>query len=244
MTPIRLGVNVDHVATVRQARRAERPDPVDAALASEKAGAAAIVCHLREDRRHIQDRDLAALLKRCRTYVNLEMGLSADILGVALASRPRQVTLVPERRQELTTEGGLDVRGRLAAVRAAAARFQAKDIDVSLFIDPDLRQVSAARRTGATIIELHTGAYANAKGRKARTWELRKIVAAARAARRDGLVVAAGHGLDYENVKDVAAVPEIEELNIGHSIVSRALLVGFEKAVREMKGLMDAARRT
>ena len=243
MTPIRLGVNVDHVATVRQARRGTSPDPVDAALAAEKAGAAAIVCHLREDRRHIQDRDLAALLKRCRTYVNLEMGLSADVVRAALASRPKQVTLVPERRQELTTEGGLDVLGRLDAVRRATARFEAKGVEVSLFIDPDLRQVSAARRAGATIVELHTGSYANARARKERTWELRKIVAAARAARRDGLIVAAGHGLDYENVKDVAAVPEIEELNIGHSIVSRALLVGFETAVREMKSRMDAARR-
>jgi len=243
VTPIRLGVNVDHVATVRQARRGTSPDPVDAALASEKAGAAAIVCHLREDRRHIQDRDLAALLRRGRTYVNLEMGLSPDIVNIALSSRPRQVTLVPERRRELTTEGGLDVLRRLVAVRRAVSRFQTKDIEVSLFIDPDLRQVSAARRTGATIVELHTGAYANAGNRKDRTWELRKIVAAARAARRDGLIVAAGHGLDYDNVKPIAGVPEIEELNIGHSIVSRALLVGFEKAVREMKGLMDAARR-
>ncbi len=243
MNPIRLGVNVDHVATLRQARLGEQPDPVDAAAAAEKAGATSIVCHLREDRRHIQDRDLDRLLRRCRTFLNLEMGLSPGIVRIALAAKPRQVTLVPERRRELTTEGGLDVRGRLAAVRRAVARFEAAGIEASLFIDPDLRQVAAARRSGAPIVEFHTGAYANAKGRKERAWELRKLVAAARAARRDGIAVAAGHGLDYGNVTDVAAVPEIEELNIGHSIVSRALLVGFGRAVRDMKDLMDAARR-
>ncbi len=242
MNPIRLGVNVDHVATVRQARRGEQPDPVDAARAAEKAGATSIVCHLREDRRHIQDRDLEQLLRRCRTPVNLEMGLSAGIVRIALAAKPRQVTLVPERRQELTTEGGLDVLGRLPAVRRAVARFADAGIEASLFIDPDLRQVAAALRSGAPIVEFHTGAYANARSRKARAGELRKLVAAARAARRDGIAVAAGHGLDYENVTDVAAVPEIEELNIGHSIVSRALLVGFGRAVRDMKDLMDAAR--
>jgi pyridoxine 5-phosphate synthase len=240
--PIRLGVNVDHVATVRQARKGAEPDPVEAALVAEKNGAASIVCHLREDRRHIQDDDLARLLKRCRTYVNLEMGLSRDVVGVALESRPRQVTLVPERRQELTTEGGLDVVGQLAKVRAGVARFEERGIEVSLFIDPDLRQVSAARRSGATVVEFHTGAYANAPAGKARQWELRKLVAAARAARRAGLDVAAGHGLTLANVAPIAGIPEIEELNIGHSIVSRALLVGFGKAVREMKDAMDAAR--
>ena len=243
MNPIRLGVNVDHVATVRQARRGASPDPVDAALASEKAGASSIVCHLREDRRHIQDRDLEELLRRCRTSVNLEMGLSSGIVRLALASKVKQVTLVPERRQELTTEGGLDVLSRLAQVRKAVVAFDARGIATSLFIDPDLRQVEAARRSGAPIIEFHTGTYANATSRTARARELRKLIAAARAARNAGIEVAAGHGLDYGNVKDVAGVPEIEELNIGHAIVARALLVGFEKAVREMKGLMDAARR-
>ena len=243
MNPIRLGVNVDHVATVRQARRGTSPDPVDAALAAEKAGATSIVCHLRDDRRHIQDRDLKQLLRRCRTAVNLEMGITPGIVRIALASKPPQVTLVPERRQELTTEGGLDVLGRLAAIRRAVARFEAAGIEASLFIDPDLRQVAAARRSGAPIVEFHTGAYAHATTRQEKARELRKLVAAARAARRDGIAVAAGHGLDYENVTAVAAVPEIEELNIGHSIVSRALLVGFGRAVREMKDLMDAARR-
>jgi pyridoxine 5-phosphate synthase len=242
MIPIRLGVNVDHVATVRQARRGETPDPVAAALAAEKAGADSIVCHLREDRRHIQDRDVEALRRRLKTHLNLEMGLAASIVEIALAVRPKQVTLVPERRQELTTEGGLDVRGQLETVRRAVDRFEARGVEVSLFIDPDLRQVAASRRTGATIVEFHTGAYAQAAG-KARTWELRKLVAASRAARRSGLEAAAGHGLDYDNVRPVAAVPEIGELNIGFSIVSRALFEGLATAVRDMKRRMDAARR-
>jgi pyridoxine 5-phosphate synthase len=242
VTRIRLGVNVDHVATVRQARRGEEPDPVEAALVAEKNGADSIVCHLREDRRHIQDRDLARLLERCRTFVNLEMGLSRDVVGVALRSRPRQVTLVPERRQELTTEGGLDVAGHAAKVRRGVARFRERGIEVSLFIDPDLRQVEASRRSGAAIVEIHTGAYANAPAGKARSRELRKIADAARAARAGGLAVAAGHGLTLANVRPVAGLPEIEELNIGHSIVSRALLIGLARAVREMKDAMDAAR--
>ncbi len=242
MNPIRLGVNVDHVATVRQARRGAEPDPVEAALLAEKHGADSVVCHLREDRRHIQDHDLARLLKRCRTPVNLEMGLAKDVVAAALHARPRQVTLVPERRRELTTEGGLDVLRGLARIRRAVARFAEAGIEVSLFIDPDLRQVSAARRTGAGIVEIHTGAYANAPAGKARGWELRKIVAAARAARRSGLAVAAGHGLTLGNVGPVAAIPELEELNIGHSIVSRSILVGLGRAVREMKDAMDAAR--
>ncbi len=242
MKTIRLGVNVDHVATVRQARRGTEPDPVEAALLAEKNGADSIVCHLREDRRHIQDHDLGRLLGRCRTPVNLEMGLSRDVVAVALESRPRRVTLVPERRQELTTEGGLDVVRQLRKVRGGVARFEGRGIEVSLFVDPDLRQVSAARRAGATAVEIHTGAYANAPAGKERDGELRKIVAAARAARRAGLDVAAGHGLTLANVAPVAAIPEIEELNIGHSIVARALLVGLGKAVREMKDAMHAAR--
>ncbi len=240
MNPIRLGLNVDHVATVRQARRGEGPDPVEAALLCEKAGADSIVCHLREDRRHIQDRDVAALRRRIRTRLNLEMGLAPDIVAAALQIRPHRVTLVPEKREELTTEGGLDVVRQVEKVRRAVSQFEERGIEVSLFIDPDLRQVSAARRTGAMTVEIHTGAFANSPNRR---WELPKIVAAARAARRDGLVVAAGHGLDYENVAAVAAVPEIEELNIGHSIVSHALFAGLEKAVRRMKRLMQAARR-
>ena len=240
MKRIRLGVNVDHVATVRQARRGGQPDPIEAALLCEKAGADSIVCHLREDRRHIQDRDVAALRKRLRTSLNLEMGLAPDVVRAALRIRPNQVTLVPEKRQELTTEGGLDVAGQGARIRRAVAAFQRKEIEVSLFVDPDLRQIAASKRTGATIVEIHTGSYANAR-RPAR--ELRKIVAAARAARRAGLIVAAGHGLDYRNTKPVARIPEIEELNIGHSIVSRSIAVGLPAAVRRMKELMRAARK-
>jgi len=240
VTPIRLGVNVDHVATVRQARRGEQPDPVELALAAEGAGADSIVAHLREDRRHIQDRDVARLRKRLKTFLNLEMGLSADIVSVALRVAPRRVTLVPEKRQELTTEGGLDVAGRLEKVRRAVRRFQDRRIEVSLFIDPDLEQVAAAHRSGARIIELHTGSYANARKKAP---ELRHLAAAARAARREGMFVAAGHGLTLSNVRAVAAVPEIEELNIGHSIVARALAVGLARAVGEMKEAMRAARK-
>ncbi len=238
--PIRLGMNVDHVATLRQARRGSLPDPVEAALLCEKAGAHSIVCHLREDRRHIQDRDAEELRRRLKTRLNLEMGLAPDVVKAALCIGPHQVTLVPERRQELTTEGGLDVRAQLDRIRKAVERFEERGIGVSLFIDPDLRQVAAARRTGATAVEFHTGAYANAADP---AWELRKLVAAARAARRAGLAVAAGHGLDTANVRPVAAIPEIEELNIGFSIVSRALFIGLGAAVREMRKHMDAARR-
>lgn len=240
MTPIRLGVNVDHVATVRQARRETFPDPVELALDCERAGADSIVAHLREDRRHIQDGDVVRLKKRLTTFLNLEMGLSEDVVEVALRLKPRQVTLVPEKRQELTTEGGLDVAGRLLKVRSAVARFRSKGVAVSLFIDPDLRQVEASRETGATIVELHTGTYANAR---AKAPELRKLKAAAREGRRAGLAVAAGHGLNLANVREVASIPEIEELNIGFSIVAEALRTGMANAVRAMKRAMDAARR-
>jgi pyridoxine 5-phosphate synthase len=238
--PIRLGVNIDHVATVRQARRGVQPDPVELALLAEQGGADSIVAHLREDRRHIQDHDVARLRKRCATWLNLEMGLSPGVVAEALRVGPRQVTLVPEKREELTTEGGLDVAGQLEKVRRAVKKFHDRGIEVSLFIDPAPGQVAAAHRSGARIIEIHTGAYANA-ARKGP--ELRHIVAAARSARRDGMTVAAGHGLTLSNVRAVAAIPEIEELNIGHSIVSRALSVGMARAVREMKEAMREARR-
>ena len=240
--PIRLGVNVDHVATLRQQRRGAEPDPVSAALRCERAGADSIVCHLREDRRHIQDADVVALRRKVKTWLNLEMGLAPDVVRAALRIRPRRVTLVPEKRRELTTEGGLDARGQAAKIRRAVGRFQARGIEVSLFIDPDPRQIAAAARSGATTVEIHTGAYANGRGRT-RRGELRKLVAASRAARQAGLVVAAGHGLDEENITPVAAIPEIEELNIGFSIVSRALFDGLQTAVRRMKGLMNAARK-
>jgi pyridoxine 5-phosphate synthase len=241
VTPIRLGVNVDHVATLRQARRGAEPDPVELALVCEQAGADSIVAHLREDRRHIQDHDVARLQKRLKTHLNLEMGLSSDIITVALRVRPRQVTLVPEKREELTTEGGLDVAGQLEKVRRAVKKFQARGIEVSLFIDPHPAQVAASQESGATIVEFHTGSYAHA-AKKSR--ELRHLVAASHAARREGLIVAAGHGLTVPNVRAVAAIPEIEELNIGYSIVSRSLTIGMAKAVREMKETMSAARKS
>jgi pyridoxine 5-phosphate synthase len=239
MKPIRLGVNVDHVATVRQQRLGAHPDPVAAALEAERAGADSIVAHLREDRRHIQDRDVERLRKSLRTWLNLEMGLAADVVAAALRVRPRQVTLVPERRRELTTEGGLDVAGGLSKIRPAVARFQDRGIEVSLFVAPDPRQIEASGKSGATIVEIHTGAWA-----QRRRGELRRIVAAARQAAELGLAVAAGHGLEPANVGPVAAVPEIEELNIGFSIVSRALFVGLSRSVREMKEAMRAARRS
>ena len=240
MTPIRLGVNIDHVATVRQARLGVQPDPVELALICEQAGADSIVAHLREDRRHIQDYDVARLRKRLKVPLNLEMGISSEIITIALRTQPDQVTLVPEKRQELTTEGGLDVAAQFDKVQKAVKRFQAQKIAVSLFIDPTPAQVAASHRSGATIVEFHTGAYAHASRKGP---ELRHLVAASRAARREGLSVAAGHGLTVGNVRAVAAIAEIEELNIGHSIVSRALSVGMAKAVREMKETMNAARR-
>lgn len=240
MTPIRLGVNIDHVATVRQVRLGVQPDPVELALLCEQAGADSIVAHLREDRRHIQDHDVARLRKRLNIPLNLEMGISAEIVSIALRIGPEQVTLVPEKRQELTTEGGLDVAGQFDKVQKTVKRFQQQKIEVSLFIDPTPAQVAASHRSGARIVEFHTGSYAHAakKGK-----ELRHLVAAAKSARREGLIVAAGHGLTLGNVRGVAAIAEIEELNIGHSIVSRALSVGMAKAVREMKETMNAARR-
>jgi pyridoxine 5-phosphate synthase len=238
--PIRLGVNIDHVATVRQVRLGSQPDLLELALLAEQGGADSIVVHLREDRRHIQDHDVARLRKRLKVPLNLEMGISADIISVALRVGPDQVTFVPEKRQELTTEGGLDVAGQFEKVQKTVRRFQAQKIAVSLFIDPQPGQVAAAHRSGAKIVEFHTGSYAHAEKKSK---ELRHLVAASKAARREGMIVAAGHGLTLGNVRAVAAIPEIEELNIGHSIVSRALSVGLLKAVREMKETMNAARR-
>ena len=240
MTPLRLGVNIDHVATVRQARLGVQPDPLELGLVAEQAGADSIVVHLREDRRHIQDYDVARLRKKLSIPLNLEMGVSSEIIAIALRTGPDQVTLVPEKRQELTTEGGLDVASQVDRIQKAVKRFQAQKIAVSLFIDPRPAQVAASLRTGATIVEFHTGAYAHAAKKGP---ELRHLVTAAKAARREGLLVAAGHGLTLGNVRAVAAIPEIEELNIGHSIVSRALTVGMAKGVREMKETMNAARR-
>ncbi len=235
---MRLGVNVDHVATLRQARRGEHPDPVDAAQICVRAGADRIVCHLREDRRHIHDRDVARLRRELKVPLNLEMSFAPEIVAVALRLAPAQVTLVPERRQELTTEGGLDVVRHAARLRRVLAAFHARTIDVSLFIDPVASQVCAAALVGARIVELHTGGYAQARTASQRRRALTQVARAAAQARRLDLAVAAGHGLDYDNVRAVAKLPEIEELNIGFSIISRALWVGVDKAVRQMRALL------
>ena len=236
---MRLGVNVDHIATLRQARRGERPDPVEAALTCERSGAQGIVCHLREDRRHIQDRDVQRLKRTIATRLNLEMSIAREIVNAALRIKPGQVTLVPERRQELTTEGGLDVIKLSLALRPILQAFQRRTIDVSLFVDPVSDQLEAAAEVGARTIELHTGQYANAKTPAAKARALRVLKQAARQGRALGLVVAAGHGLDYDNVLEIVQIPEIEELNIGFSIITRALSVGLERAVKEMIELLS-----
>jgi pyridoxine 5-phosphate synthase len=238
---IALGVNVDHVATVRQARRGRHPDPVHAALLAEQAGADSITMHLREDRRHILDRDPFALRELLHTRLNLEMAVTAEMIRIARELRPADCCLVPEKRTEVTTEGGLDVRGGLGAVREATRELADAGIRVSLFIDPEEAQVDAAVAAGAAAVELHTGSYAEASGAQ-RAIELRRLVRAAHHAAEIGLRVHAGHGLDYHNVQPVAAIPEIVELNIGHAIVARAIFSGLGAAVRDMKALMLAAR--
>jgi pyridoxine 5-phosphate synthase len=239
--PIALGVNIDHVATLREARRGRHPDPVHAALAAELAGADAITLHLREDRRHIQEHDVRSLRERLQTRMNLEMAVTDEMLAFAAGVRPADCCLVPERRAELTTEGGLAVAGQVPRIRAATAALGAGGIRVALFIDPDIEQIEAAAETLAPAVELHTGAYANAAG-TAQAVELERLREAARRAARLGLEVHAGHGLDYHNVQPVAAIPEVVELNIGHAIIARAVFTGIGTAVREMKALMAAAR--
>ncbi|HMA12163.1 MAG TPA: pyridoxine 5'-phosphate synthase [Steroidobacteraceae bacterium] len=239
---IALGVNVDHVATVRQARRARHPDPVHAALLCEQAGADSITMHLREDRRHIIDADPFGLQALMQTHLNLEMAVTREMIDIAKRLKPADCCLVPENRAEVTTEGGLDVAQDPARLRDSIAELAAAGIRVSLFIDPDDKQVDAARAVGAPVVELHTGSYAEADG-AARARELQRLQQAARRAASIGLRVHAGHGLDYHNVQPVAAIPEIVELNIGHSIVGRALFSGLAAAVREMKSLMLAARQ-
>ncbi len=238
---IALGVNIDHVATLRQARRAPYPDPVHAALAAELAGADNITLHLREDRRHIQDADVFALAGLLQTRMNLEIALTGEMLAIAARVRPADCCLVPERRAEVTTEGGLDVAGQLAAVRDACVRLAGDGIRAALFIDPDPVQIEASAEAGAPVIEIHTGRYSEARGAEAAR-ELERIRAGAVLARRLGLEVHAGHGLHYRNVQPVAAIPEIVELNIGHAIVSQAIFAGLPASVREMKTLMQAAR--
>jgi pyridoxine 5-phosphate synthase len=237
-----LGVNIDHVATLRQARRARDPDPVHAALAAEVAGADSITLHLREDRRHIQDQDVRLLRGLLQTRMNLEMAVTDEMLAIAAAVRPADCCLVPERRAELTTEGGLDVAAQLTRIAAAAAQLRQAGVRLALFIDPERRQIEAAARAGAAVIELHTGAYAHATGAAAAT-ELERLRSGARLAVSLGLEVHAGHGLNYHNVQPVAAVPEIVELNIGHALIAHAVFVGLPAAVREMKALMKEARR-
>jgi len=234
----RLGVNVDHVATLRQARKVGYPDPVTAAAIAELAGAGQITIHLREDRRHIQERDLKILRETCQTMLNLEMAATQEMVKVAYEYKPDIVTLVPERREELTTEGGLDVNAQREAIARVVKTLKDGEIAVSLFIDPDLDQVKASHKVSADRVELHTGRYCEAHNEKERQRELGRIIDVAKAATRLGMGCAAGHGLNYENVQAVARIAEIDELNIGHAIVARAVLVGFDRAVREMVELL------
>ena len=239
---ILLGVNIDHVATLRQARHTVYPDPVEAVYASENGGADGITVHLREDRRHIQERDIELIQNILLTRLNLELAVTDEMLAYAIKRKPEHCCLVPEKRAELTTEGGLDVCGNAARVTDAVHRLQDAGMEVSLFIDPDEAQITASATAGAPVIEIHTGAYADAKNKADQQRELQRIIQAARFAHQAGLIVNAGHGLNYQNVQAIACIPEMNELNIGHGIVARALFMGFEPAVREMKRLMIAAR--
>ena len=233
-----LGVNIDHVATVREARKTNEPDPVWAATLAELGGADAITVHLREDRRHIQERDLRVLAESVAVPINLELACAEDVLGIACQTRPFQATLVPERREEVTTEGGLDVVGGRQRVAEAIQRLKDAGIVVSLFLDPDEAQIAAGAELGAGAIELHTGAYAHAAARHNAQAELDTLIVAGRQVRAAGLLLHAGHGLTYRNVKPVAAIDDMRELNIGHSIIARAIMVGLEQAVRDMKRLV------
>lgn len=235
---VKLGVNIDHVATLRQARGGVEPDPVRAALLSEKAGCNSIVAHLREDRRHINDDDVRRLKKEIKTFLNLEMSINADIVKAAIAVKPHQSTLVPEKRREITTEGGLDILANPRNISDVVHVLRSKEIRVSLFIDPKNAQVEAAAKTGARIIEIHTGRYSNAVGAKQKEKEFRAIASAVEFAMSLGLTVNAGHGLDYDNAARIAAISGIEELNIGHSIISRAVFSGIESAVKDMARLI------
>ena len=237
----KLGLNVDHVATVRQARGGVEPDPVTAAALGELAGAEGITIHLREDRRHIQDRDLEILRRTVKTKLNLEMAATQEMVRIALRTKPEQVTLVPEKRQELTTEGGLDVILNLKSIADAVKRLRDNDIIVSLFVDPDSEQIKAASKSGADYIEIHTGAYAAARDWQTQKRELEEIDVAIKLASKVGMGVNAGHGLNYVNIKALAAIGGIEEYNIGHSIMARAILVGIDRAVKDMVDLIKYA---
>ncbi|MFQ5750551.1 MAG: pyridoxine 5'-phosphate synthase [bacterium] len=235
---VRLGVNVDHVATLREARKGEMPDPIAAAIVAEMAGVDGIVCHLREDRRHIRDKDLYLLKEIVKTHLNLEMAATDEMVKIATEVVPDMVTLVPEKREEITTEGGLEVHGNLDWIEEVINQLHNHNIVTSLFIDPDLNQVKAAARCGTDYVELHTGLYANAEDLGTITDELEKLRSMAIAASKIGLGVSAGHGLNYQNVRDILDIDQIEELNIGHAIVAKAVMVGMETAVREMLGLI------
>ena len=234
-----LGVNIDHVATVRQARRTTEPDPVWAATLAQLGGADGITLHLREDRRHIQDRDLRVLRETVTVKLNLELAANPEIVAIACQSKPDQATLVPEKREELTTEGGLNVITGRKGVAEAIASLRDAGIGISLFLDPDKRQIDAAKDLGADAVELHTGEYALVSGEKEQAAQLARLIAAAKHVRSLGMTLHAGHGLTYRNVKPIAAIEGMSELNIGHSIVARAIMVGFEQAVREMKRLIS-----
>lgn len=238
-----LGVNIDHVATLRQARGTRYPDPIQAAIEAEQAGADAITLHLREDRRHIQERDVEMLKDILQTRMNLEMAVTDEMLAIAEHVQPEECCLVPERREELTTEGGLDVLGQKARMREACQRLAAAGVRVSLFIDADADQIDAAAEVGAPVIEIHTGHFADAETPQARQAEFERIVAAVEHGASLGLHVNAGHGLNYHNVGQIAAIPQLQELNIGHAIVARAVFTGLQAAVKEMKRLMLEARK-
>ncbi|MEZ8273367.1 pyridoxine 5'-phosphate synthase [Vibrio splendidus] len=242
MSSILLGVNIDHIATLRNARGTKYPDPVHAAEIAERAGADGITIHLREDRRHIVDRDVRILAETIQTRMNLEMAVTDEMVQIALDTNPEFVCLVPEKREELTTEGGLDVVGQLEKIKAATEKLSAAGIKVSLFIDADREQIDAAKACGTPFIELHTGHYADAKTEDDQQDELKKIAAGASYADDLGITVNAGHGLTYHNVAPIAALPEIYELNIGHSIMGRAVFDGLNKAVADMKAVMETAR--
>ena len=235
----RLSVNIDHIATVRQARRGSEPDPIAAAILAELAGASGIIAHLREDRRHVQDLDLRRLRETVQTKLNMEMAATEEMVRIALELKPDFSTLVPEKREELTTEGGLEVASRMEQIRSRVKALQQGGIIVSLFVDPDEKQIAAAKKAGADWVEIHTGSFANARTDTDKDRESNKIAEAAALAASLGLRVGAGHGLNYFNVRRIAGMPEIEELNIGHSIISRASLVGIDRAVREMLGLIE-----
>lgn len=242
MHRLRLGVNIDHVATVRNARGGEAPDPVRAALVAQAAGADGITAHLREDRRHIRDADMFDLKAQLAIPLNFEMAATEEMIGIALKVKPHAVCLVPEKRAELTTEGGLDVAGNIASLRDAVARLSAAGIRVSMFIDADETQLNASKAIGAPVVELHTGTYCDAQDEAERKHELARLQRAAAHAAEIGLECHAGHGLTYENVGDVAAIPAIVELNIGHFLIGEAIFIGLPEALRRMRAVMDAAR--